>query len=175
MSKWRQRKEGNGRPITDAHSWVNHVTGWQHDAHFHCPVSPCGFFQTLTLCCPLSYRLIFLLPRFPGAQFPSPIFCAFFSNALFNVAVTSVAHFSGWHYFHCPFSVAVISDIYFFVAPFPTLSFFVAKFYDCPIFRCLLSIAIFPCIVIQGYKACSILPTLFIILASLPCSSSMNP
>ena len=121
-------KEGNGRPITDAHSWVNHVTGWQHDAHFHCPVSPCGFFQTLTLCCPLSYRLIFLLPRFPGAQFPSPIFYAFFSNALFNVAVTSVAHFSGWHYFHCPFSVAVISDIYFLLLLFLPCHFLLPNF-----------------------------------------------
>ena len=67
------------------------------------------------LCCPFSCHLyfrcrIFSLPNFLLPIFPLPFFC-------------------------CPFSVAVISHINFVLPCFPTLSFFVADFSSCPIFR----------------------------------------
>ena len=165
----------------------------QRQTYHRCPQlsQPC---DRLTAWCPFplpSFPLRFL----PDINFMLPfILLAHFFVATFSGCPISVAHFSV-PFFQMPFltlpllqlpiflvdiiSIAPFLLRYFwhlfFVAPFPTLSFFVAKFYDCPIFRCLLSTAILPCIVIQGYKACSIMPTLFIILASLPCSSSMNP
>jgi len=103
------------------------------------PIFRCPFFVCcLNNCCRLFWTLynfavfsvVFSVFVISDTNFVSPFLPSQFSLPNFLVAQFSVSHFS-----RCRFSVAVISHINFVLPCFPTLSFFVADFSNCPNFR----------------------------------------